>query len=181
ISPRHPLRKLFDVLVQRTFVLRFGMPDRDLVGYLADVLTRFTHVDNIFRIRDAKGRRLEEVAEMLEEVYRPSLPGTYPREREIHRHIGDFTLFWTGVYPEALRYLRHETRKDHLVDYVEQGKQSYYRASTFGGGQLRREAQVLRQLSERFEVCMFGLNLVRQDWEQLGDPRSGFARDTLVG
>ena len=22
--------------------------------------------------------------------------------REVHRHIGDFTLFWTGIYPEAL-------------------------------------------------------------------------------
>ena len=55
ISPHQPLHKLFDVLVQRTFYLRFGMPDRDLTGYLADVLTRFTHVDDIFRIRDANG------------------------------------------------------------------------------------------------------------------------------
>ena len=24
------------------------------------------------------------------------------RRRECHRHVGDYTLFWTGVYPEAL-------------------------------------------------------------------------------
>ncbi len=181
ISPDHPLHRLFGVLVQRTFYVRFGMADAGLAAYLSDLLTRFVHVDTIFRIRDARGRPLGEVAEMLAEVYAPERVTSYLREREVHRHIGDFTLFWTGVYPEALRLLRHATRKDHLVDYVEQGKRSYHIAGSYQRPpELREQARTLRHLSEEFELCMLGLNLVRQDWEKLGDPRSQFARDTLV-
>ena len=181
IAADHPLRKLFAALVQRTLYVRFGRPGPELAAYLADLLTRFVHVDNIHRIRDARGRRLTEVAEMLAEVYSQPGGSARLREREIHRHIGDFTLFWTGVYPEALRFLQHETRRDHLVDYVEQGRRSYRIAGSFDRPrELAAEARTLRQLSAEFELCMFALNLVRQDWERLGDPRSEFARRTLV-
>ena len=52
------------------------------------------------------------------------------RRRECHRHVGDFTLFWTGVYPEALPKLRAGTADD-LIDFPAQGKRSYYLASTY--------------------------------------------------
>ena len=62
-----------------------------------------------------------------------SVPATGRTRREYHRHIGDFTLFWTGVYPEMLRRLQSLLSKDRFVDYCEQGKRSYYIASTFAG------------------------------------------------
>ena len=33
------------------------------------------------------------------------------------------------------------------------------------------EARVLKQLSERFELCMFGLNMVRRELDGLRDPQ----------
>ena len=42
--------------------------------------------------------------------------------REIDRHIGDFTMFWLGVYPETLSQMKSPDRRDHLVDYFQQGK-----------------------------------------------------------
>ena len=105
---------------------------------------------------------------------------SFSREREVHKHIGDFALFWTGVYPEALAGLRSSMRKDHLIDYVEQGKKSYYIASTFDYGDWRREAAVLRHLSSDFEMCMYGLNLVRKEWEKLEDPLARRAKRLLM-
>jgi hypothetical protein len=86
--------------------------------------------------------------------------------REVHRHIGDFTLFWTGVYPEALKRLRSILRKDHFIDYCEQGKRSYWIASTYEDDAYAEEAPVLRRLSEQFELCAWGLSQVRKEWEQ---------------
>src|SRR5262249_32926649 len=86
--------------------------------------------------------------------------------REVHRHIGDFTLFWTGLYPEALRRLRGALSADSLIDYREQGKRSYYIASTFEGEPYSEEAPVLRRLSEQYEVCAYGLNQIRREWEK---------------
>ena len=50
--------------------------------------------------------------------------------RDVHRHIGDVTLFWTGVYPESLPQLQAVEKKDFFVDYCAQGKRAYYIAST---------------------------------------------------
>ena len=88
-------------------------------------------------------------------------------KREIHRHIGDFTLFWVGLYPEALSRLKTADCKDHLIDYCEQGKRSYLIASTFAEKPYEEEAPVLRRLSEDFELCTFGLNRVRLEWDNL--------------
>jgi hypothetical protein len=86
--------------------------------------------------------------------------------REVHRHIGDFTLFWTGVYPEALNRLQSVMTKDHFIDYCEQGKRAYYIASTFADDPYRDEAPVLRRLSDEFELCAYGLSQVRREWER---------------
>jgi len=166
-----PLRQLFAELVGRVFWNKpIELRDREVLLYLCDLLTRFTRMDRIYRLRDARGRRLEEVAEMLMEADVLLNARSFHQEREVHKHIGDFTLFWTGVYPEALRLLRHPTRKDHLIDYVQQGKRSYYIASTFEEGEWRKESRILRRLSHEFEICSFGLNLVRREWEKMGDP-----------
>ncbi len=158
----HPLRRYFSGLTEHTFMASLGVADPNLTDYLSLLLSRFVHVDSLHRLHDAAGKRLEEVADMLIEA--EALPQGRTR-REVHRHIGDFTLFWTGVYPEALRRLRSVLNKDHFINYCEQGKRSYYIASTFADDPYREEAPVLRRLSEQFEMCAFGLSQVRKEWE----------------
>lgn len=156
------LRRMFAGYTEQTFEVELGIADPPLIDYLADLLSRFVRLEALFRLRDAVGRRLEEVAEMmLEAEQRQGQP-----RREVYRHIGDFTLFWTGVYPEALSRLQETSRKDHLLDYTQQGKRSYLIASTFENDPYRDEAPVLRRLSEEFELCSVGLRRVRQEWER---------------
>jgi hypothetical protein len=164
LKPDHPLRRLFAGLTEQTFLERLGIGDPPLIDYLAALLSQFIHMDALHRLRNAEGRRLEEVADMMLEAQ--SLPSEGRTRREIYRHIGDFTLFWTGVYPEALNRLRSVLRKDHFIDYCEQGKRSYYIASTFEAEPYREEAPVLRRLSDEFEICAYGLNQVRREWER---------------
>jgi hypothetical protein len=165
------LRNLFAALTEHTFQVEYGVADPPLVDYLSEMLLRFTRQDIIFKVRDVLGRRLEEVADMLVEAeQREACP-----KREVHRHIGDFTLFWTGVYPEALKQFKHMDRKDALLNYQEQGKRSYYIASTFQDDPYREEAAVLRRLSEQFELCSEGLLHVRREWEAMAKSAEGSA------
>ena len=166
-KPEHPLRRLFAGLTEQTFITTLGVSDPPLIDYLSEMLSRFIHVDVVYRLRDSKGRRLEEVADMILEAQ--DLPPAGRTRREVYRHIGDFTLFWTGVYPEALDRLRSALRKDHFLDYCEQGKRSYYIASTFEEAPYREEAPVLRRLSTEFELCAYGLHQVRREWERQRD------------
>jgi len=171
ISDHHPLRLLFNELVRETFRAQLGVDEPGVPEYMANMLVDFTHRDRLFCLRSARGRQLEEVAEMLMEGDVSLNAASFEREREVHKHIGDFTLFWSGVYPEMLRYFRAANRRDHLIDYVEQGRKSYGIAATFDYGAYYEEARVLKQLSERFELCMFGLNMVRRELDGLRDPQ----------
>ncbi|MBM3997866.1 MAG: hypothetical protein FJ303_27550 [Planctomycetes bacterium] len=164
----HPLRRYFSGVTEQTFMTDLGVADPPLIDYLSMLLSRFVHFDTIYKMRSGTGRRLEEVADMLMEV--EAMPPEGRTNREMHRHIGDFTLFWTGVYPEALKRMRSGMHKDHFIDYCEQGKRSYYIASTFEDEPYREESPVLRRIAERFELCAFGLSKVREEWEHRPRP-----------
>jgi hypothetical protein len=160
----HPLRRFFSGLAEHTFAADLGVADPPLIDYLALLLSRFVHVDAIHRLKVGEGTKLPEVADMLLEA--EGLPAAGRTSREVYRHIGDYTLFWTGLYPEALKRLRSVMHKDHFIDYCEQGKRSYYLASTYEAEPYREEAPVLRRLSEQFEVCAYGLSQLRKEWER---------------
>jgi hypothetical protein len=138
-----------------------GIGDPSLVGYVANLLARFVPCQNIWQIRDPQGRPLFQVTEMLAEAE----SADERRRGECHRHVGDYTLFWTGVYPEALVKLQGPCAPDCLISYQQQGKRSYYVASTLSTRE--DSGPTLRRLSEQFELCAFGLSRVRREWEKL--------------
>ena len=140
----HPLRRLFAGLAEHAFFSRLGVADPPLIDYLSALLSRFVRFDDVYRLRGNDGRPLTELLDMVIEA--EHLPAGGRTRREYYRHIGDFALFWTGVYPEALDRLRSRHCKDHLVDYTVQGKRGYWKASQFEDGEFRDEAPVLRRL-----------------------------------
>jgi len=161
--PKTTLARYFAGLAENTFQSRLGIADPPLIDYLADMLVRFVRIDAVHKVRDLAGRRLNEVGEMLMEAEQR----IGNARREVHRHIGDFTLFWTGVYPESLPKMRSQL--DHFIDYCEQGKRSYFIASTFRDDEYATESDVLERLSQQFELCAFGLREVRREWEARDD------------
>ncbi|MFO0888065.1 MAG: hypothetical protein U0790_02845 [Isosphaeraceae bacterium] len=168
IPESHPLNRLFRGLTESTFMSELGIGDPSLVGYVANLLARFVPSQNIWKVRDQQGRAVFQVTEMLAEAE----SADERRKGECHRHVGDYTLFWTGVYPEALARLQDSSLPDCLISYQQQGKRSYYVASTLSSRD--SSGSVLRRLSEQFELCAFGLSRVRREWEKLES--EGFAR-----
>ena len=163
VTGEEALRRLFSALTEHTFQVEMGVADPQLTDYLIEMLVRFTRSEAMFRHRDTEGRRLVEVVDMLEEAQlRESGP-----QRELHRHIGDYTLFWTGIYPEALPRLQSQGTRDSLIDFEAQGRESYRIASRFEEEPFEDEAPVLKRLSDDYDLCRQGLNRVRQEWDQL--------------
>ena len=89
----HPLHRLFRGFTEPTFLAELGIGDPRLVGYVADLLACFVPRGEIWQLRDAGGRRLKVVTAMVAEA---ESAADHDRRRECHRHVGDFTLFWTG-------------------------------------------------------------------------------------
>lgn len=159
----HPLKRMFAGLAEHAFFSRLGVADPPLIDYLSTLLSRFIHCDAIYRLRNAQGGVITEIGEMVQEA--DDLPPGGRTQREFFRYIGDFALFWTGLFPEALN--RHKRRRDDVVDYTLQGKRGYWIASTFDDDVYREEQPVLRRLSEHFELCALGLREVRREWEEI--------------
>src|SRR6476469_6102744 len=157
----HPLRRLFAGLAEHAFFSHLGVADPPLIDYLSGLLTRFVHYDAVHRLRDRAGKPITELTEMVIEA--EHLPSGGRTRREYYRHIGDFALFWTGVYPEALNAPGARACGDQMVSYTWQGKLGYRRASEYDGD----EAPVLRRLADEFEVCAIGLREVRREWEEM--------------
>jgi hypothetical protein len=158
---RSAIERFFSGLSEYIFQSKLGVADVQLVDYLSDMLLRFVRVDALHRVRRPNGRPATEVAEMLREAeLRMGLA-----RREVHRHIGDFTLFWSGMYPESLRRVRPHQSVDAFVDYCRHGKRAYAIAAEIDGGADRPSSHLLHQLSEQFELCAYGLREVRREWE----------------
>jgi hypothetical protein len=159
----HPLRRLFAGLAEHAFLSHLGVADPPLIDYLSSLLSRFIDYDAVYRLRSEDGRPLTEVVDMVLEA--EHLPGGRTR-REYYRHIGDFALFWTGVFPEGIVRTRRFC-KDQFVDYTIQGKRGYLIASRLDEQSHSAQADLFRRLSEQFEVCAIGLREVRREWEDL--------------
>jgi hypothetical protein len=167
-SGRSAIDRFFCGLSEYIFESKLGVADVQLIDYVSDMLLRFVRVDSLHKVRRVNGRPATEVFQMLcEAEKRIGLA-----RREVHRHIGDFTLFWSGMYPEALRKVQHHESPDGFLDYCRQGKRAYAIAAEIDGGEDRPSSDLLQHLSEEFEMCAYGLREIRREWEE-SDPNSG--------
>ena len=172
MNHEHPLFQFFRESLHATMEDVGLGNDVEVELYLASMLESFVHRDEIFAIRDADGRRIESVAEMMVEGDIRLNADSFAREREVHRHIGDCVLFWSGIFPQYLQHLKRPGRKHSLVDLVAQGRESYHIVSTFEHDPYGKEAPTFRKLSERFDQYQRGLLLIRASMEGLGNPWS---------
>ena len=166
ISNDHPLRHYFVEALHDSFNKELGIRDaEDVEAYIGNMLVDFIDVDNIYDIHDSYGRPVESVSEMLVEGDIRMHADSFEREREVHRHIGDFILFWSGLFPEFLKQMKAPGSRDVLLDPIRQGQFSYYVVSTFEHGAYAHEAPIFKKLSTDFEQYRYGLGLVRASFE----------------
>jgi hypothetical protein len=172
---------MFEEVIRRNFVETVHLSDQEVLQYVSDLLLRFSQTEELYLLRDVRGRTLEDVGAMLI-ASNPLLDASsFDAEREVRKHIGDFTLFFAGLFPEAVNQWRlRRARLDALLDYIQTGKESYYIVSEFKQFEYRSSAPLFKKLSEEFESCVFGLNLVKHDFERMQQDSYVRARRLLI-
>ena len=172
IPESHPLQQLFEDLVGRHYAEQIGIRDSQIVAYVSHLLAEFCDSQQLFKIRDALNRPLSDVGEMLLEadpVYGPA--PSFDRERQVRKHIGDYTLFLAGMFPESIHHYRlRRQRLENFVDWMKAGKESYYIVSKFEHFEYAKVAPLFASLSKNFEECVYGLNRVKNDLEEMQHP-----------
>ena len=181
LETNQTLRGLFEELVARHFEESLHLSDREIILYVANLLSEFSRVEKLYPIRNAQGKPLEDVGEMLLASNPLLEASSFDREREVRKHIGDFTLFFVGLFPEAVnRWRLRRQRLDSLLDYVRTGKESYFIVSEFNLFEYKESAPLFKKMSEQFESCVFGLNLVKRNLIEMQQESYVRARKFLV-
>src|SRR5712675_322428 len=172
IPESHPLQHLFEDLVGRHYAVEIGLRDPQLIAYVSHLLSEFCEADQLFKVHNAADRPLADVGEMLVEsdpVYGPA--PSFDRERQVRKHIGDYTLFFAGMFPESINHYRlRRQRLESFVEWMKAGKESYYIVSKFEYFEYAKVAPLFAQLSNKFEECVFGLNRVKDELQEMQHP-----------
>src|ERR1700678_3488222 len=172
IPETHPLQQLFLELVGRHYAEEIGIRDPQVVNYVAQLLSEFCDAEQLLKIRDTSGRPLNDVGEMLIEsdpIYGPA--PSFDRERQVRKHIGDYALFFAGMFPESINHIRlRRHRLENFVEWMKAGKESYYIVSEFEPFEYAKVAPLFAHLSKDFEGCVYGLNRVKNDLQEMQHP-----------
>jgi hypothetical protein len=131
-----------------------GIGDDSAARYLAGMLTRFARTEHLFPGGAARAR-LETVVDMLIEAQEAWLTSGRD-EISVRRHIGDYTLFMTGVFPE------HVERIASSRFYAQQGREAYRFVFEHDRAAGRASAPLYRRLAERFEHYAGALDYARR-------------------
>jgi hypothetical protein len=152
------LRRFFDRAVRAAFA-DLALRDDPAAPYLADLLARFARVEHLYP-RGVAVPRLETVVDMLLEIdsaWRTDGASWRPeREVDVRRHIGDYTLFMTGLFRERVESVAS------TGFYINQGKQAYRFVSEHERASARPSASMFRRLGDRFEHYAGALDYARR-------------------
>ncbi len=168
----HPLEPFFQQMVRNSYAGKLGIHDADITRYVAHLLCEFSESEKLYKVRDEAGHpvySLEEMVVAADPVHGTAL--SFDAERMVRKHIGDYALFISGMYPESMDPWRRRHGQQSFEELVKVGKESYYIVSQFDVEEYADEAPMFARLSEWFDRCIYGLRLVR---DELTGSRPGF-------
>jgi hypothetical protein len=164
------LRTFFGKLVKMSFYDLGKEKDLQAASYITDVLAEFVKAERLYKIRDAEGKSVETVVDMLLETQSDS-PEYSDLEREMRKYIGDFTLFMTGIFRDYI------IKRSYLRYYINEGTKSYFLVSRFDLEAGKGDPIMFSKLSHDFEFYSGALDYMKKVYFQAGpsgDPFSDF-------
>ena len=99
---------------ESVFQTSLGIANIELINYLNDLLIRFVRIDIMRSSGICEGAPSVQIFQLLNKAEK----SRGPEQRSLYQAIGDYTLFWSGMYPESLRRSRGKDCPDSLLDYT---------------------------------------------------------------
>ena len=147
---------------ESVFLTKIGIANTELVNYLNGLLIQFIRTD---AIPIPSGQAHYSAIKLLHLMDEAEKSGDRKR-RNLYQAIGDYTLFWVGVYPESLEKYKQRHTAGWLRNLAHHGKHCYALASKITPEAEQPSKQVLQCLSHQYELCTYGLREARREWEQ---------------
>ncbi len=154
----------FYVLV-RNVLKKSGLDDRRVADYVAELLTEFSREERA-RCVTSDGHHLNYMFEMLAALEKADDHTSFL----IRAHIGNHSLFLSGVFPEHIRHRAERRGAPGLRYYQDLGRANFRVASGHRLATRYDLASVYDTLSEHFEPARRALNDLSERVFSIGDP-----------
>lgn len=153
----------FYILVRQVF-RRSGLEERKVADYVAEVLADFSKAEQM-QLRDGQGRPLDYFFEMLAALQTADDTTRF----FIRAHIGNHSLFLSGVFPDRIRHRAEYKGAPDLKYYEELGSSSYRAARDHRLAHKYDVAEIYDVLGERFQTTRRALNDLGERLITIGD------------
>jgi len=158
-------RFYFYVLVRHVFK-RSDLDDRSVADYVAEVLAAFSESARSECLLPGQTNPLDYFFEMV-----TALQTADDRTSFLLRaHIGNYSLFLSGVFPDRIRFRAEMRGFPDLKYYEELGRVHYRIAGEHRLAQRYHMEGILKTLSERFPATRRALNDMTDRLFSIGDP-----------
>jgi len=154
----------FYILVRQVF-WRSGIHDRVLADYVAEVLSEFAQTERTRCVVPGQPKPLDYFFEMLAALQTAD-------ERTgffIRAHIGNYSLFFSGVFPDRIRFRAERRGFPDLKYYETLGRAQFRAASDHRLARRYELAEIFDMLAERFETTRRALNDIAERLFFIGD------------
>ena len=85
------------------------------------------------------------------------------------------------MFPESInRFRLRNHRLENFVEWIKAGKESYYIVSKFEHFEYAKVAPLFANLARNFEGCVYGLNMVKNDLEEMQHPITRRTDDLIM-
>lgn len=166
-------RFYFYILVRQVF-RRSGIHDRAVADYVAEVLAEFASAERAQCIIPGQVNPLDYFFEML-----AALQEADDRTRFYLRvHIGNYSLFLSGVFHERIRFRSEARGFPDLKYYDALGRTQYRAASDHRLAQRYELTQIFTTLADQFEATRLALNDIADRLFSIGD--TDYSLDALL-
>ncbi len=167
LEHRHCLRIsthfYFYILVRQVF-RRSGIGERPLADYVASVLADFSQAERTnCKVND---RPMDYFVDMLAALQTADDTTKF----YIRAHIGNHSLFLSGVFPDRIRFRAERRGFPDLTYYEGLGRANYRVASDHRLARKYDLDGIFNLLSERFQETRLALNELRERLVSLGEP-----------
>jgi hypothetical protein len=154
----------FYILVRQVFK-RSGIEERKVADYVAEVLADFSKAEQMQLRVNGQERPLDYFFEMLSALQTADETTRF----FIRAHIGNHSLFMSGVFPERIRHRAEYKGAPDLKYYEELGVASYRAARDHRLAYKYDVAEVYDVLAERFQTTRRALNDLGDRLITIGD------------
>jgi hypothetical protein len=157
--------RFYFYIIVRHVLKSAGIADREVADYVAELLSEYSQLENTrCRVR-GQTMPLDYFFEMLAALQTADDRTSFM----IRAHIGNHSLFLTGVFPQRIKYRAEQRGFPDLSYYEDLGRSSYRIASDHRLAAQYDLAPIYATLADQFRAAREALNDMSERLVSIGD------------